>query len=41
MALLDEKLCQVFAQEALVFKQDDVCRGGESAPCGADESKQI
>ena len=41
VAQLDEKLCQVFAQEALVFEQDDVCHGGELTPCGAGESKQI
>ena len=41
VALLDEKLCQVFAQEALVFEQDYVCHGGESTPCGTGESKQI
>jgi hypothetical protein len=41
MALLDEKLCQVFAQEALVFKQDDVCHGRELTPCCAGESKRI
>jgi hypothetical protein len=41
MALRDEKLCQVFAQETLVFEQDDVCHRRESTPCGAGESKRI
>ena len=36
VAQLDEKLCQVFAQEALVFEQDDVCHGVSLRPAAPD-----